>query len=254
MDDAIGQIRTASAFLTPLIGRDDELQRLIETIRRADARLVSLTGPGGVGQTRLAVAAADALRDELGGRIWLVPIAPVRDNDLVLPTVAHALGATEQAGEDWIGAIARALAGQVTLLIIDNAEHVIDGAARLAELVARLPELTLLFTSREALRIRGEREFPVAPLGTGVSEQGVTPAVTLFVERARAVRPDFAVTPENAAAVAEICRRLDGLPLAIELAAARIKVLAPQALLSRLSHRLHLLTGGPRDLPTRQQT
>jgi predicted ATPase/DNA-binding CsgD family transcriptional regulator len=254
MEDAIGQIRTTSAFLTPLIGRDDELVRLLLLVRQQETRLVTLTGPGGVGKTRLAVAAADALRDELGGQVWFVPIAPVRDADLVLPTVAQALGATEQNGEDWMGAIARVLNGRDTLVIVDNAEHVIDGAARVAALVSRVPGLTLLFTSREALRIRGEREFPVAPLGTPSSDADGSPAVTLFIERARAVRPDFTVTNENATAVAEICRRLDGLPLAIELAAARTKVLAPQALLNRLSHRLQLLTGGPRDLPTRQQT
>ncbi len=247
----------AGTFLTPLIGRVGELTSLLDLVLQSEYRVITLTGPGGVGKTRLASAAASRLRDQLGGRVWFVQVAPVSDNDLVLTTVAHALGVTERSGEGLIEACAAILGSGRSVLIVDNVEHVLPGASRVAELVRHAPQLTVVFTSREALRVRGEREISVAPLNVPADDAGElsdSPAIRLFVERARSVRPDFVLTPESRVAVAEICRRLDGLPLAIELAAARTKVLSPNALLQRLSHRLQVLTGGPRDLPMRQQT
>ncbi len=257
MDEHARQGRTAGTFLTPLIGRVDELAALVDSIRSGANRVITMTGPGGVGKTRRPSAVIGELWTEFESGIWYLPIAPVREDDLVLPSVAHALGVTERAGDTWLRSRGKALGDDRAMLIVDNVEHVIEGASKVTELVQLAPKLTILFTSREALRLRGEREFPVAPRGVaqnGSGKRDRSPAVTLSVERARSVRPDFLLTPETGPAIAEICRRLDGLPLAIELAAARTKVLAPRALLSRLSHRLQHLTGGPRDLPICQQT
>jgi predicted ATPase/class 3 adenylate cyclase len=245
---------------TALIGRDDELATVTRTLRDADARLVTLTGPGGSGKTRLALEIAAELLDAFPDGVFFVDLASLRDSALVLPTVASVLNIRTQPTEAPRDALIAYLAAKRILLVLDNCEQVIEAAPDIAELLAACPQLAILATSREPLNVRSEQEYPVSPLALPGIEQsqladlGRVPAVALFVARASASDPRFALTEENAAAVVEICRRLDGLPLAIELAAARVRILPPAALLDRLEQRLPLLTGGPRDLPNRQQT
>ena len=243
----------------PLVGREAELAGLTAYLTRPGVHLVTLTGPGGTGKTRLALqAAADAL-DAFPDGAFFVDLAPVVDPALVVPTIAGVLGV--RAGSLSIGeALTTWLSPRRLLLVLDNLEHLLPAAKAIAALIAACPSLTVLATSREPLQLRSEREIPVAPLA--LPEEGTAhvaglasiPAVALFVQRAEAANPRFALTQANATDVAEIARRLDGLPLAIELAAARIKLLPPAALLVRLERRLPLLTGGPRDLPDRQRT
>jgi predicted ATPase len=224
-------------------------------------RLLTLTGPGGTGKTRLSLAlAADVLSRFPDGVCW-VPLAPISDPDLVAPTIAQALALHEVSSRPVLERIIDFLAEKQALLLLDNFEQILPAAPVVAELLRATGQARFVITSRAPLHIRGEQEYPVPPLPVpdltmlpSLDSLSQYEAVQLFIERAMAVRPDFKITTENAPAVAEICARLDGLPLAIELAAARIKLLPPAAILARLGHRLEALGGGARDLPDRQRT
>jgi predicted ATPase/DNA-binding CsgD family transcriptional regulator len=247
--------------LTRLIGRDAEVAALRHALVDERVRLFTLTGAGGTGKTRLAIAVAAAAATAFPDGTYFVDLAPVREPDLVVPTIATTFGLRESADRSLRAGLGRFLATKRLLLLLDNCEHVLAASLEIAAMLGANPDLTVLATSRAPLRIRGEREFPLPPLDTpkadlslDENELAAMPAVALFVERAGECQPDFALTAENAADVAAICRRLDGLPLAIELAATRIKILPPAALLARLEPRLPLLSGGGRDLPARQRT
>ena len=246
---------------TPLIGRRLEVEDVKDLVADPDVRLVTLTGPGGIGKTRLALEVANQVDAELRDGIRLVPLASVGDPELFVPTLASSLGILETTRASALDQLVEFLARRELLLLLDNFEHLVAAAPVLADLLMVCPDLKVLVTSRAVLRLRGEREYAVPPLSLPTHRDGgdvhrleTSEAVALFVERARSARPDFELTSDNAQAVAEICSRLDGLPLAIELAAARSRLLPPEAMLSRMSSRLELLTGGPRDLPDRQRT
>lgn len=247
--------------LTRLIGRDAERDELVGLLRDERNRLLTLTGPGGVGKTRLALAVAETVADSFAGGIVWVDLAPLLHPRLVPATVAAALDLFPASDQPVTAVLARHLRSLQTLLIFDNCEHLASAIADLvAALLAACPAMQVLATSRAALHLRDEQEFPVDPLPLPAPDNlaadavGENPAVRLFAERAHAVNPRFALTPQNVRAVAEVCCRLDGLPLAIELAAAQTKVLPPAALLARMGDRLSVLTSGARDLPARQQT
>jgi predicted ATPase/DNA-binding CsgD family transcriptional regulator len=244
-----------------LIGRVRELAEVERLLLRDDVGLVTLTGPGGGGKTRLALAAATGIVDQFADGASFVALAPIADADLVVNAICETLGVRESGGRPLIVRLTEYLRDREHLLVLDNFEQVLSAAPRVVELLAACPRLKVLVTSRALLHVSGEYDLPVPPLS--VPERGSLPspealgqfeAVQLFVERAGAAHPGLALTDENASAVAEICRRLDGLPLAIELAAARSRLLPPSAMLTRLDRRLSLLTGGPSDRPSHQQT
>ena len=246
---------------TRLIGREHEVTAVSALLRRSEVRLVTLTGIGGVGKTRLGLQVSNDLLDEFADGVYFVALAPVIDPELVIATIAQVLGIKETGERPLLDLLKAYLRDKHLLLLLDNFEQVLQAVPRLADLLSDCPQLKVLVTSRAVLHIRGEHEFPVPPLALpdlthlpGSEALLQYAAVALFLECAQAARPDFQVTPDSIHAIAEICMRLDGLPLAIELAAARSKLLPPQALLTRLAHRLQVLTRGARDAPVRQQT
>jgi predicted ATPase/class 3 adenylate cyclase len=246
---------------TPLVGREPEVVEVCDFLRKEEVRLLTLTGPGGTGKTRLGLQLAAELLDELEDGAFFVALSSTMDPAFVTSAIAEPLGVVETGDQSLLENLKDYLRSRELLLLLDNFEQVVDAAPLVGELLATCPALKILATSRSVLRVYGEREYPVPPLKLPdpkrlppVERLTEYEAVRLFIGRAKAAKPDFAVTDENAPAVAEICARLDGLPLAIELAAARIKLLPPQGMLKRLDSRLKLLSGGARDLPERQRT
>ncbi len=250
--------------LTAFVGRATELAQIQDLLGDPAVRILTLHGPGGMGKTRLALASASAMVNRFPDGAWFVPLAALTDPDLVPEAMANVFGVRATIDQSTLEAVAEHLAEREALLVLDNLEQILDAGAAVAMLAAACRRLTILTTSRTPLGIRGEQVFPVPPLSVPQQERGASrpdvqqlaanDALQLFAERASLVRPGFALNAENIDAVATICRRLDGLPLAIELAAARTRLLRPAQLLSRLDQRLPLLTGGPRDAPVRQQT
>ncbi len=245
---------------TPFIGRAKQLAALKELLLAADTRLVTLMGPGGTGKTRLSLQVAQELLGQFPNGVYFVQLAEDTDANQFISRVAQQLEVRE-GGQPLLENVKDCLRDRRLLLVLDNFEQLVSAAPTVAEIIAAAPQLKIIISSRIALNLQGEREFPVPPLELPQAENDSAlenlienESISLFVGRARAVHPSFSLTKDNASAVAEICRRLDGLPLALELAAARIKLLQPQAILTRLDDKLKLLTGGARDLPARHQT
>jgi len=264
----IQQVETLPSNLpvqrTGFVGREKEVAAAREMLLRGNARLVTITGPGGIGKTRLALQVASGLVERFPGGIHFVPLSSLSDPALIASTISQSLGIREAGGRSPLQILKESFQDSSRgpmLLLLDNFEHLMPAAPVIADLLAFGPNLQIMVTSRAALHLYGEHEFPVLPLAMPDAQTVLPvdallqyPAVALFVQRATAARPDFELNQVNASAVTGICARLDGLPLAIELAAARVKVLSPSAILTRLTSRLQLLTGGSRDLPQRQQT
>jgi predicted ATPase len=264
LSDAFPPIRTLDARQTNLpaertsfVGREREVAEIGQRLRAA--RLLTLTGPGGTGKTRLAQKVAAQLLDRYADGVYFVDLSPITDSELVPTAISQALRLREQLGRRPVETLVDHLRGRQQLLILDNLEHLPEAAKTVGALLDAADRLTVLATSRVSLRISGEQEFPVPPLALPDASEtdreaiGQEESVRLFVDRATAVRPGFRLTPDNAADIAQIAIRLDGLPLAIELAAGRVKLLEPSVILERLGSRLDLLVGA-RDLPARQRT
>jgi predicted ATPase/transcriptional regulator with XRE-family HTH domain len=250
--------------LTSFVGREADAAAVVKLLKRNDIRIVTLVGPPGVGKTRLAIEVAREVKDAFPDGAWWVELAPVAEPETALTTIAQALGIEDRPGKPILRVLQDHLRDKQLLLALDNLEQVLGVAPLVGQVLSAAPQVKVLATSREALRISAEQVYAVEPLplsphpersrrtGKGSGERA--PAVELFVQRAQAVQPDFALSEANTATVADICRKLDGLPLAIELAAARVTLFTPQEMLARLDQRLALLTGGARDLPARQRT
>jgi predicted ATPase/class 3 adenylate cyclase len=246
---------------TPFLGREQQVGDVVALLGRVDVHLLTLVGPGGTGKTRLGLQVAAEVLDDFADGVYFVPLAPLSDPELVLPTIAMTIGLREEGSQPLAERLHAFLTTKQLLLVLDNVEHLAAAGPAVGELLGTSPGLKVLATSRVPLRLRAEREYAVPPLGLPRRKPPPPPeqlsqfeAVRLFIERAQAVKADFTIENATAPAVAEICWRLDGLPLAIELAAARIRMLSPQAMLARLEHRLPMLTGGARDAPERQRT
>ena len=255
------QLNNLPSHLTPFVGREREIAAALGLLRNPDVRLVTLTGAGGTGKTRLSLQVAADLLDEFEHGVWFIELASITDPELVLPTIASILKVKEVADTTIEQSLQDYLHQKRLLLVVDNFEQVVGAAPKIVTLLNAAPKIKIMVSSREVLRLRGEHDYPVPPLGLPESKRKQTAAVlaqyeaiSLFVQHAQAANPSFILDEENASAVADICSRLDGLPLAIELAAARSRLLKPAAMLEKLKNKLDTLIGGARDLPRRQQT